>query len=42
MAEPAGTGVRGLVDRAQAVGGTLAIESPAGGGTTVRARLPLQ
>lgn len=35
------TGVRGLADRAQAVGGTLAIDSPAGGGTTVRARLPL-
>ena len=36
-----GTGVRGLADRAQAVGGTLAIDSPVGGGTTVRARLPL-
>ena len=36
-----GSGVRGLVDRAQAVGGTLSIDSPAGGGTTVRARLPL-
>ncbi len=36
-----GTGVRGLADRAQAVGGTLSIESPSGGGTTVRARLPL-
>jgi len=36
-----GTGVRGLADRAQAVGGTLSIDSPAGGGTTVRARLPL-
>ncbi len=36
-----GTGVRGLNDRAQAVGGTLAIDSPPGGGTTVRARLPL-
>ena len=36
-----GTGVRGLADRAQAVGGTLSIESPPGGGTTVRARLPL-
>lgn len=36
-----GSGVRGLVDRAQAVGGTLAIDSPTGGGTTVRARLPL-
>ena len=36
-----GTGVRGLADRAQAIGGTLSIESPPGGGTTVRARLPL-
>jgi signal transduction histidine kinase len=36
-----GTGVRGLADRAQAVGGTISIESPPGGGTTVRARLPL-
>jgi len=36
-----GSGVRGLVDRAQAVGGTLAIDSPPGGGTTIRARLPL-
>ncbi len=36
-----GTGVRGLNDRAQAVGGTLAIDSPPGGGTSVRARLPL-
>ena len=36
-----GTGVRGLNDRAQAVGGTLEIDSPPGGGTTVHARLPL-
>jgi signal transduction histidine kinase len=36
-----GTGVRGLADRAQAVGGTLSIESLPGGGTIVRARLPL-
>lgn len=36
-----GSGVRGLADRAQAVGGALSIDSPAGGGTTVRARLPL-
>ena len=36
-----GSGLRGLVDRAQAVGGTLSIDSPAGGGTTVRARLPV-
>ncbi len=36
-----GTGVRGLVDRAQAIGGTLAVESPDEGGTTIRVRLPL-
>ncbi len=36
-----GAGVRGLADRAQAIGGTLGVDSPAGGGTTVRARLPL-
>lgn len=36
-----GTGVRGLTDRAQAVGGSLAVDSPVGGGTVVRARLPL-
>ncbi len=36
-----GTGLHGLIDRAQAVGGTLAVSSPAGVGTTVRAVLPL-
>ena len=35
-----GSGVRGLMDRAQAVGGTLSIDSPADGGTTIRARPP--
>jgi signal transduction histidine kinase len=38
----AGTGVRGLVDRAQAVGGTLVVDSPSGEGTIVRASLPLE
>ncbi len=37
-----GSGVRGLRDRAQAVGGTLSIESPPGGGTLVRAWLPVE
>jgi PAS domain S-box-containing protein len=37
----AGSGLRGLADRLEAIGGTLAIESPIGGGTVVRARLPL-
>jgi signal transduction histidine kinase len=36
-----GTGVRGLLDRAQAVGGALTVDSRVGEGTTVRARLPL-
>jgi signal transduction histidine kinase len=35
-----GTGLRGLVDRASAVGGHLAVDSPLGGGTVVRAELP--
>jgi signal transduction histidine kinase len=35
-----GSGILGLRDRAAAVGGTLSVESPAGGGTRVRAELP--
>jgi signal transduction histidine kinase len=35
-----GTGVRGLEGRARAVGGVLSVESPAGGGTTVRFTAP--
>jgi signal transduction histidine kinase len=35
-----GTGLQGLLDRIVAVGGTLAIDSPPNGGTTVRARIP--
>ena len=37
----AGTGVRGLVDRVEALGGELTLESPAPAGTTLRAVLPL-
>ena len=37
----AGTGLRGLQDRLAAVDGTLSIDSPAGGGTRLRARLPV-
>ena len=37
-----GTGLRGLVDRVEALGGRLELESPAGGGTVVRAELPLR
>ena len=36
-----GSGLRGLADRLEALGGTLHVESPAGVGTVVRARVPL-
>jgi len=36
-----GTGLRGLNDRVEALEGRLALESPAGGGTTVSVELPL-
>jgi signal transduction histidine kinase len=36
-----GSGLRGLVDRVEAFGGTLQLESPVDGGTIVRAELPL-
>ena len=40
-ADPAaGTGLAGLADRVAALGGRLAVESPPGGGTVVRADLP--
>ena len=35
-----GTGLRGLVDRVEAVGGELSVHSPVGAGTTVRVELP--
>jgi signal transduction histidine kinase len=35
-----GSGLRGLADRVGALGGTLAIESPPGGGTALRVSLP--
>jgi signal transduction histidine kinase len=38
----AGSGLRGLSDRVSALGGRLEIESPAGEGTTVRARIALR
>jgi signal transduction histidine kinase len=38
----AGSGLRGLSDRLAAVDGRLTITSPSGGGTIVRAELPLQ
>ena len=38
--ESRGSGLRGLADRVEALGGTLRVWSPAGGGTKVRAELP--
>jgi signal transduction histidine kinase len=41
-ADPAsGTGLLGLADRVDALGGTLEVDSPPGGGTRVTARLPI-
>jgi signal transduction histidine kinase len=37
-----GSGLRGLDDRIEALGGQLGLKSPAGGGTVVRATLPLR
>jgi signal transduction histidine kinase len=36
-----GSGLRGLADRVEALGGTLVVDSPRGHGTRLRARLPL-
>jgi PAS domain S-box-containing protein len=36
-----GTGLRGLADRLEAIGGSLELTSPVGGGTAVLARVPL-
>ena len=35
-----GSGLRGLADRLAAVDGTLAVDSPAGGGTRLHAEIP--
>lgn len=35
-----GTGLQGLEDRVGALGGTFVVDSPVGGGTTIRAVLP--
>jgi signal transduction histidine kinase len=37
----AGSGLAGLCDRIEALDGALTVESPRGGGTTVRAEIPL-
>jgi PAS domain S-box-containing protein len=36
-----GSGLRGLADRLEAIGGSLEVESPHGGGTVVRCRVPV-
>ena len=36
----AGSGLRGLAERVEALGGELRVQSPAGGGTRVRASFP--
>jgi PAS domain S-box-containing protein len=40
-AEGEGTGLRGLADRVEALGGRLSLDSPAGGGTRLLAEIPL-
>lgn len=40
-ADVAGSGIVGLCDRAEALGGFLTVESPPGGGTTIRAVLAI-
>lgn len=35
-----GSGLRGLADRVEALGGRFELDSPAGGGTTLRAEIP--
>jgi signal transduction histidine kinase len=37
-----GSGLIGLIDRVEALGGQLVISSPVGGGTSLRANLPLR
>ena len=39
-AKKEGTGLRGLADRVEALGGTLGLESPTGRGTLLHARIP--
>jgi PAS domain S-box-containing protein len=40
-ADPEGNGLRGLVDRVEALAGTLSVDSPTGKGTRVHAHFPL-
>jgi signal transduction histidine kinase len=39
-ADPAGSGLRGLADRVDVLGGTLTVDSPPGGGTRIVAEVP--
>jgi signal transduction histidine kinase len=39
-ADPDGSGLMGLRQRIQALDGTLTVDSPRGGGTSIRAELP--
>jgi signal transduction histidine kinase len=39
-ADPDGHGLRGLADRVEALGGSLAVDSPGGRGTRLRAEVP--
>jgi signal transduction histidine kinase len=39
-ADPRGSGLTGLRERAEALGGTLTLTSPPGGGTSVAVRVP--
>jgi signal transduction histidine kinase len=39
-APQSGSGLRGLVDRVEALDGTLFVSSPAGAGTTIRGEIP--
>ena len=41
-ASPSGSGLLGLRDRVEALGGLLSVHSPPGGGTHIEARLPLR
>jgi len=40
-ADASGSGLRGVADRVEAVGGRLRVASPAGGGTRVTAVVPV-
>lgn len=41
IATPRGTGLQGMTDRIEAIGGRLELSSSAGGGTTVRGLVPI-